>query len=216
MKVSCSPEQPASTDVRAPVDARRPRTIQGYGQVAASVKEHRASDNRARHGGRHRGLPRRKLIGLVIDTQNLLSSALHLGFGRIDYARIIADIVAGSPWLGIACVALPTSGKSVIGFQRYLERLHLQVAIWNSPTVGGRVKCDLDPLVVCKGTTMLHSSPLWGLCVVGGDIDYKVLADACHLRRIRFGLVGFCGSVSTKLAGDSDWVLELDRRHAAD
>lgn len=159
--------------------------------------------------------PQRRLLGLVFDTQNLRGAGLRLGVDRINYARVIAAIVVNNPWLGVACVAKPTSGKPIHGFRAYLRALGLRVSVWDSPVAAGRIKADLDPLLVCEATTMLTTLPLFGLCVVGGDVDYQVLAQACRYRRIKFGVAAFRGSISLTLADLSNWVLELDESFAA-
>lgn len=158
---------------------------------------------------------RRPVIGLLLDTQNLRSAGLRLGVDRINYAKVIAAVVADSPWLGVACVAKPVSRKPINGFRAYLRALGLRVSVWDSPVAAGRAKVDLDPLLVCEGTTMVTTLPLLGLCVVGGDVDYQVLAQACRYRGIKFGVAAFRGSISSTLAELSNWVLELDESFAA-
>jgi hypothetical protein len=154
-------------------------------------------------------------IGLAIDTQNILSCALERGIAKIDYWQLLADIIGSTPWFGVACVALPVSGKPVDGFLAYLERLGLRVAVWESPMTAGRLKVDLDTLLVREATAMLYTQRMTDFCVVGGDVDYNVLADVCHSRRVRFGVAAFDGCISPTLREGASWIFQLGDRHAA-
>lgn len=176
---------------------------------------HQHGNNVAQTGRVVNPPPHRRLLGLVFDTQNLRGAGLRLGIERINYAKVIAAVVANNPWLGVACVAQPVSGKPIHGFRTYLRALGLRVSVWDSPVAAGRAKVDLDPLLVCEGTTMVTTLPLYGLCVVGGDVDYQVLANACRYRRLKFGVAAFRGSISATLAELANWVLELDESFAA-
>jgi hypothetical protein len=153
------------------------------------------------------------VIGVVIDSQNLLGGVFERGGYRADYRRIVEDIVGDRPWTAVACVARPLTGSSIDGFVAYLGHLGLATAIWESPVAGYRVKVDLDTLVIREAMRLLYTKDLEELCLVAGDVDYYVLAEICASMGVKFSVAGFPRSIGTFLRQHADSVLELDCSH---
>jgi hypothetical protein len=145
----------------------------------------------------------------VLDTQNLLGCAMRAGYGRIDYAALLAEVAAGRPYLAIACVAFPSTGANILPFVRYLQGLGVRVEVWDSPRVGLRHKVDLDPLLLSEGAHLAYTADISELCIAAHDGDYAVLAKACLWRGIPFHVAGFRNAISHRLRQEADCVVEL-------
>jgi len=134
---------------------------------------------------------------------------MRLGHRRVDYAGLIEDIAAGRPWTGIACIARPLSGAPIDGFLAYLERVGLDTAVWELPVTLGTGKVDVDTLVVREAMEMLQRGWVTELCLISGDGDFWVLADACAARRVGFTVAAVTGSLSPALHTRADTLINI-------
>jgi hypothetical protein len=157
--------------------------------------------------------PPRPMVGIVVDTQYLLTSACNLGRTRLDYGRIISDVVAGADWVGVACVARPLSNKSIDGFLAFLGNLGLTPLVWQSPVAAGQRKVNLDALVVREATCLIVEGGLKELCIVGPDCDFYVLAELCRQRGVKFAIAGFRHTIGGFMRVQADRVVELGSAH---
>jgi uncharacterized LabA/DUF88 family protein len=161
-------------------------------------------------------LPRRvktPSVGIVLDTQYILTTAMKWGRTRIDYPRIIAEVAAGADWVGVACVARPLTNKPIDGFLAYLSTLGLASIVWQSPVAAGQKKVNLDTLVVREATCLAVESGLRELCIVGPDCDYYVVGELCRQRGIKFTVAGFRNSIGGFMRAQADRVVELGRQY---
>jgi uncharacterized LabA/DUF88 family protein len=150
--------------------------------------------------------PRR---AVVVDTQNVLGTAMQQGFGRVNYARILQVLTSNLPWIGVACVARPMSRKPLHRFVDVLAKLGFQVAIWESFSAGGWRKGDLDPLLIAEAAHLVYTEQLDELCLVAHDGDYRVLRKACAWRGVALTVVGLQGEISYRLKAEADRVVEF-------
>lgn len=156
----------------------------------------------------------RRLVGMVLDTQYLLTTAcFYSGHRRIDYPRIIDDIAGGSGWVGVACVAKPLTKTSIEGFLAYVRTLGLDCAVWQSPVAAGVHKVNLDTLVVREATCMAVEGSVSEICIVGPDCDYYVVGELCRLRGIKFSVAGFPNTIGGFMRVQADRIVELGREH---
>jgi NYN domain len=152
-------------------------------------------------------------LAVVLDTQNLLGGACGIGGRRVDYRKVIDDIVGDRPWTAVACVARPLTGNSIEGFVAYLGYLGVETAIWESPVACYRSKVNLDTLVIREAMRLLYTEKPEELCLAAGDVDYYVLADACAGLGVRFSVAGFSRTIGTYLRQRAGLVFELGRAH---
>jgi len=155
----------------------------------------------------------RSRVGVVLDTQNLVGWALRLGFREVDYGMVLREIVVGRPWCGVACVARPLSRTPIDAFTRYLSRVGLRVEVWESPVCAGRLKVDLDALLIREAMRLIYTMDLAELCVVANDADYHVLADTCASHGIRFSVAGFRRGLPDALVSHADRIVGLGPEH---
>ena len=153
-------------------------------------------------------------IGIVVDTQNLYTRAFSFGDKpRLDYQRIIGDVAAGAAWVGIACVARPLTNKPIDGFLAFVRTLGLTPVVWQSPVAAGKMKVNLDALVVREATCLAVEAHLKEICIVGSDCDYYVVAELCRQRGIKFSVAGFSHSIGGFMRAQADRVVELGQDH---
>jgi len=152
-------------------------------------------------------------VGIVLDTQYTLTTAMEWGRKYIDYPRIIAEVAAGADWVGVACVARPLTNKPIDGFLAYLSTLGLAPIVWQSPVAAGQKKVNLDTLVVREATCLAVESGLRELCIVGPDCDYYVVGELCRQRGIKFTVAGFRNSIGGFMRAQADRVVELGFEH---
>jgi hypothetical protein len=152
-------------------------------------------------------------VGVVLDSQYLLTTARDLGSRYIDYPRILVDVADGGDWIGVACVAKPLGGHSIEGFLSHLRLLGLTPVVWQSPVANGVPKVNLDTLVVREATCMAIEGGVSEICIVGPDCDFYVVGELCRLRGIKFTVAGFPQTIGSFMRVQADRVVELGREH---
>jgi hypothetical protein len=157
--------------------------------------------------------PARPAVGIVFDTQYLLTTAYNQDRKRLDYVRIISDVAGGANWVGVACVARPLSGKPIDGFLAFVSSLGLAPIVWQSPVVAGQKKVNVNALVVREATCLIVEGGLKELCIVGPDCDYYVVGELCRQRGIKFAVAGFNQGIGGFMRAQADRVVELNSTH---
>ncbi len=149
-------------------------------------------------------------VGVFIDTQNLYHSAKNLYHAKVNFGKIVEDVVDGRELIRAIAYAITTEGGEERGFLEALGKMGIEPRIKDLQIfAGGTKKADWDVGLAVDAIKM--APKLDAIILASGDGDFVPLVEylktneGCQVEVVAFGK-----STSAKLIEASDSFTDLD------
>lgn len=149
-------------------------------------------------------------VGIFIDAQNLYHSAKNLHHGKVNFAAIVEDALAGRALIRSIAYAITTESGDETNFLDALVKQGIETRTKDLQVFsGGAKKADWDVGLAVDAITM--APKLDTVIILSGDgdfvplVQYLQMSEGCQVEAVSFGK-----SSSSKLKDAVDDFFDLD------
>lgn len=149
-------------------------------------------------------------VGIFIDTQNLYHSAKNLYKSKVNFGKVIQEVLAGRQLIRAIAYVISSESGDEQSFFEALTKAGIETKTKDLQIfMGGAKKADWDVGLAVDAIKM--SSKLDTIVIVSGDGDFVPLVEylktnsGCQVEVVAFGK-----STSSKLIESSDDFIDLD------
>lgn len=149
-------------------------------------------------------------VGIFIDTQNLYHSAKNLYKSKVNFGKVIQEVLAGRQLIRAIAYVISSETGEEQGFFEALTKAGIETKTKDLQVfMGGAKKADWDVGLAVDAIKM--SSKLDTIILISGDGDFVPLVEylktnsGCQVEVVAFGK-----STSSKLIESADDFIDLD------
>jgi uncharacterized LabA/DUF88 family protein len=150
-------------------------------------------------------------VGIFIDTQNIYHSAKNLYKSKVNFGKVVQDILAGRQLIRALAYVITSESGDEQGFFEALTKAGIETKTKDLQIfMGGAKKADWDVGLAVDAIKM--SSKLDTIIIISGDGDFVPLVEylktnsGCQVEVVAFGK-----STSSKLIDCADDFIDLDQ-----
>lgn len=149
-------------------------------------------------------------VGIFIDTQNIYHSAKNLYKSKVNFGKVLQEVLAGRQLIRAVAYVISSEGGEEQGFFEALTKVGIETKTKGLQVfVGGAKKGDWDVGIAVDAIKMSHK--LDTIILISGDGDFVPLIEylktnsGCQVEVVAFGK-----STSSKLIESADDFIDLD------
>jgi uncharacterized LabA/DUF88 family protein len=152
-------------------------------------------------------------VGIFIDTQNVYHSAKNLYRSKVNFGKVVQDVLAGRKLIRAIAYVISSESGDEQNFFDALTKSGIETKTKDLQVfIGGAKKADWDVGLAVDAIKM--STKLDTIIIISGDGDFVPLVEylktnsGCQVEVVAFGK-----STSSKLIESADDFIDLDQDH---
>jgi len=150
-------------------------------------------------------------VGVFIDTQNIYHSAKNLYKARVNFGKLVEDMVAGRELIRALAYVITSEAGDEQSFFEALEKMGIEIKTKDLQVFSsGAMKADWDVGLAVDALAMAPKVDT--IILIAGDGDFIPLVEALQVKHAcQVEVVSFGKSTSSKLIEVADEFIDLDK-----